>query len=151
MNAAMNNPLASAAVVVRRTIAASAEDIFDCWLDPEALAAWMRPGTIRSTVAKVEARVGGRYEIVMQGEEGAIPHSGEYRVIDRPRRLVFTWHSPYAGPAETLVTVDFLRAGKGTEVVVTHELLPAEARESHSRGWTSGLEHLDEACQKGFA
>ena len=24
------------------------------------------------------------------------------------------------------------------------------ARESHSRGWTSGLEHLDEACQKGF-
>ncbi len=151
MNAAMNNPLASAAVVVRRTIAASAEDIFDCWLDPEALAAWMRPGTIRSTVAKVEPRVGGRYEIVMQGEEGAIPHSGEYRVIDRPRRLVFTWNSPYAGPAETLVTVDFLRAGKGTEVVVTHEQLPAEARESHSRGWTSGLEHLDEACQKGFA
>ncbi len=151
MNAAMNNPLASAAVVVRRTIAASAEDIFDCWLDPEALAAWMRPGTIRSTVAKVEPRVGGRYEIVMQGEEGAIPHSGEYRVIDRPRRLVFTWHSPYAGPAETLVTVDFLRAGKGTEVVVTHEQLPAEARESHSRGWSSGLEHLDEACQKGLA
>jgi uncharacterized protein YndB with AHSA1/START domain len=151
MNAAMNTPLASAAVVVRRTIAASAEDIFDCWLDPEALAAWMRPGTIRSTVAKVEPRVGGRYEIVMQGEQGAIPHSGEYRVIDRPRRLVFTWRSPYAGPAETLVTVDFLRAGKGTEVVVTHEQLPAEARESHSRGWTSGLEHLDEACQKGFA
>jgi uncharacterized protein YndB with AHSA1/START domain len=151
MNAAMNNPLASAAVVVRRTIAASAEDIFDAWLDPEALAAWMRPGTIRSTVAKVEPRVGGRYEIVMQGEEGAIPHSGEYRVIDRPKRLVFTWHSPYAGPAETLVTVDFLRAAKGTEVVVTHEQLPAEARASHSRGWTSGLEHLDEACQKGFA
>ncbi len=151
MNAAMNNPLASAAVVVRRTIAASAEDIFDCWLDPEALAAWMRPGTIRSTVAKVEPRVGGRYEIVMQGEEGAIPHSGEYRVIDRPRRLVFTWHSPYTGPAETVVTVDFLRAGKGTEVVVTHEQLPVEARESHSRGWSSGLEHLDEACQKGLA
>jgi uncharacterized protein YndB with AHSA1/START domain len=151
MNAAMNNTLASAAVVVRRTIAASAEDIFDCWLDPEALAAWMRPGTIRSTVARVEPRVGGRYEITMQGEEGAIPHSGVYRVIDRPKRLVFTWHSPYAGPAETLVTVDFLRVGKGTEVVVTHEQLPAEARESHSRGWTSGLEHLDEACQKGFA
>ena len=151
MNAAMSNALASAAVVVRRTIAASAEDIFDCWLDPEALAAWMRPGTIRSTVAKVEPRVGGRYEILMQGEEGAIPHSGEYRVIDRPRRLVFTWHSPYAGPAATLVTVDLLRDGTGTEVVVTHEQLPAEARESHSRGWTSGLEHLDEACQKGFA
>ena len=39
-----------------------------------------------------------------------------------------------------------LKAGKGTEVIVTHEKLPEEARASHTRGWTSGLEHLDEAC-----
>jgi uncharacterized protein YndB with AHSA1/START domain len=149
MNAANLNPLASAAVVVRRTIAASAEDIFDAWLDPVALAEWMRPGTIRSTVATVEPRVGGRYEIMMQGESGAIPHSGMYRVIDRPKRLVFTWQSPHSGPNETLVTVDFLRAGKATEVVVTHEMLPEDARPAHSRGWTSGLEHLDQACQQG--
>ena len=38
---------------------------------------------------------------------------------------------------------------RGTEVVVTHELLPEDARPSHSRGWTSGLEHLDEACTQG--
>ena len=57
MNAALH---ASAAVVVRRTIAASPEVLFDAFLDPYALAEWMRPGTIRSTVATVEARVGGR-------------------------------------------------------------------------------------------
>jgi uncharacterized protein YndB with AHSA1/START domain len=147
MNAAVGSSLA-AAVVVRRTIAASPEDIFDAWLDPEALAEWMRPGTIRSTAATVEPRVGGRYHIVMQGESGAIPHSGVYRVIDRPKRLVFTWQSPYTGPEETLVTVDFLKAGKATEVVVTHERLPEEARAAHSRGWNSGLEHLDESCQQ---
>ena len=112
--------------------------------------AWMRPGTITSTVAKVDPRVGGRYEIIMQGESERFPHTGVYRVIDRPRRLVFTWHSPATDEKESLVTVDFLRLGAKTEVVVTHEQLPESARESHSRGWTSGLEHLDEACQRGF-
>jgi len=144
----MNAALASAAVVVRRTIAASAEDLFDAWLDPEALAIWMRPGTIRSAVARVEPRVGGRYEIIMQGESGPLPHGGEYRVIDRPKRLVFTWQSQHTGPGETLVTVDFLRVGKSTEVVVTHEKLPETARDAHRRGWSSGLEHLDQACQQ---
>jgi len=151
----MNAAIAPAAVVVRRTIAASAEDIFDAWLDPEALAAWMRPGTIRSTVARVDARVGGRYEIVMQGESGALPHRGEYRVIDRPKRLVFTWQSNHTGPNETLVTVDFRKVAQGnkeyTEVVVTHEQLPEAARDAHRRGWTSGLEHLDETCRQGLA
>jgi uncharacterized protein YndB with AHSA1/START domain len=146
MNAALTP---SAAVVVRRTIPASAEVLFDAFLDPMALSEWMRPGTIRSAVATVEPRVGGRYEIIMQGESGAIPHSGVYRLLDRPKRLVFTWHSPHTGPNETLVTVDFIKAAKGTEVIVTHELLPEGARPAHSRGWTSGLEHLDEACTSG--
>jgi uncharacterized protein YndB with AHSA1/START domain len=146
MNAALT---ASAAVVVRRTIPASAEVLFDAFLDPNALAEWMRPGTIRSTVATVEPRVGGRYEVLMQGDSGTIPHRGVYRLLDRPKRLVFTWNSPHTGPNETLVTVDFVKAATGTEVIVTHELLPEEARPSHSRGWTSGLEHLDEACTRG--
>jgi uncharacterized protein YndB with AHSA1/START domain len=146
----MNAALASAAVVVRRTIAAPAEDLFDAFMEPEALATWMRPGTIKSTVAKVEPRIGGSYEITMQGQSGPLKHTGVYRVIDRPKRLVFTWHSPGTDEMETLVTVDFLRAGKSTEVVVTHEQLPESARPSHANGWTSGLQHLDEACTQGL-
>ena len=148
MNAALAS--ASAAVVVRRTIAASAEDLFDAWLDPEALAQWMRPGTIQSTVARVEPHVGGSYEITMQAASGPILHKGVYRAIDRPRRLVFTWITAFTENQETLVTVDFIRLGQRTEVVVTHEQLPESARPSHHKGWTSGLEHLDEACQKGL-
>ncbi len=146
----MNASLASAAVVVRRTIAAPPEDLFDAFLDPEALAAWMRPSAVRSTVAQVEPRVGGRYHIIMNSDSGPLPHTGVYRVIDRPKRLVFTWHSKGTDQKETLVTVDFLKAGAKTEVVVTHEMLPESARPSHAKGWTSGLEHLDEACQQGL-
>jgi uncharacterized protein YndB with AHSA1/START domain len=150
MNAATTDDLASAAVVVRRTIAASAEDLFDAWLDPQALAQWMRPGTIESTVAHVEPRVGGAYEITMQSASGPIRHQGVYRCIERPRRLVFTWISPPTELQETLVTVDFIPAGKRTEVIVTHEQLPESAKAAHRKGWTSGLEHLDQASQQGI-
>ena len=146
----MNAVLASAAVVVRRTITTSAEDLFDAWLDPQALAQWMRPGTIQSTVAHVEPRVGGSYAITMQGASGPIVHKGVYRIIDRPTRLAFTWITAFTENRETLVTVDFIRLGQRTEVVVTHEQLPESALPSHHKGWTSGLEHLDEACQKGL-
>jgi len=146
----MNATLASAAVVVRRTIAASAEELFDAWLDPEALAMWMRPGTIRSTVAKVEPHVGGSYEITMLGQSGPIVHKGVYRQIERPKRLVFTWASPGTELRDTLVTVDFVCVDKRTEVIVTHEQLPESAKSAHSIGWTRGLEHLDEACAQGL-
>ena len=146
----MNAAIASAAVVVRRTIAASAEDLFDAWLDPEALATWMRPGTIRSTVAKVEPHEGGCYAITMLSQSGPIVHKGVYRQIDRPKRLVFTWASPGTELRDTLVTVDFVRVDKHTEVIVTHEQLPEGAKPSHSIGWTRALEHLEQACAQSY-
>ena len=86
----------------------------------------------------------------MQGQSGPIVHKGVYRTIERPKRLVFTWISGPTENKETLVTVDFVRIDKRTEVIVTHEQLPESAMPSHRNGWTSGLEHLDEACQKGL-
>ncbi len=143
----MNAALACAAVVVRRTIAAAPEVLFDAWLDPIALATWMRPGTVRNTLATVDARVGGRYEIVMTVDSGTVPHRGEYRIIDRPRKLVFTWQSPPTENRDTLVTVDFIPRGANTEVVVTHEQLPESAMPSHRNGWTSGIEKLAQCVE----
>ena len=59
----------------------------------------------------------------MHTPKGAIPHTGAYQEISRPRRLVFTWNSPYAGQHGSLVTVDFNARGRAaTEIVITHEL-----------------------------
>jgi uncharacterized protein YndB with AHSA1/START domain len=138
----MNAVVSPAILVVRRMIPAPAEEIFDAWLDPEALAIWMRPGAVRRTTATVDARVGGRYQILMETGDRSIPHTGEYRVIDRPRRLAFTWHSPHTGGRHTLVTVDFLSSTQHTEVVITHEQLPEDEREAHRTGWTAALEKL---------
>ena len=139
----MNAAIAPAAVIVRRTIAASPEVLFDAWLDPIALATWMRPGSTHSTVATVDARVGGRYEIVMHIDSGTVPHRGEYRAIERPRRLTFTWESPHTGGRATLVTVDFVARDARTEIIITHEQLPEEKMQGHTNGWTSALEKLE--------
>lgn len=130
-------------VTVRRLIGASAEELFDAWLDPASVAVWMRPGTIARTTATIDARVGGKYEITMHGDSEVYPHRGVYREIDRPRRLSFTWSSPATQQQETLVTVEFTARGPATEVVVTHAQLPSEdARQSHTAGWTSAVDRL---------
>jgi uncharacterized protein YndB with AHSA1/START domain len=131
-------------VTVKRRIAAPAQRLFDAWLDPASLAEWMRPcssGTKRSDV-KVDARVGGAFEIVMHVPSGPVRHTGIYQTIEAPRRLVFTWNSIHAGQDDSLVTVDFRPDGKATEIVITHERLPEQALKGHTGGWTEILESL---------
>jgi uncharacterized protein YndB with AHSA1/START domain len=133
----------SRAVVVRRTIVAAAERVFDAWLDPVSYATWMVPPGIRSSNALIDARVGGEYELMMHGDGNALIHSGVYREIDRPRRLVFTWISAGTHFRESVVRVGFEARGEETEVVVTHEGLPdAGAEQSHAEGWTAVLGRL---------
>jgi uncharacterized protein YndB with AHSA1/START domain len=132
-------------ITIKRRIAAPAQQLFDAWLDPVSLAEWMRPcssSTQRSTVA-VDARVGGAFEIVMHVASGPVRHTGVYKTIDAPRRLVFTWNSVHAGHNDSLVTVDFNPDGKATEVVITHERLPEAALKGHTGGWTEILESLE--------
>ena len=75
-----------------------------------------------------------------------MPHTGSYQEIDRPRRIVFTWNSPYAGDHGSLVTVDFKPKGRGTEIVLTHERLPSlDMVKAHTGGWTDILEIIARA------
>ena len=129
--------------IVRREIEATADELFDAWLDPASLGLWMRPGDVTRSVAKVDPRVGGAFEIVMYSTEGSRLHSGVYRIIDRPKRLVFTWISAGTKQSESLVTVEFRAGQRTTEVVLTHEQLPDKgAAQAHTRGWTRILELL---------
>ncbi|GAA3961179.1 hypothetical protein GCM10023085_49520 [Actinomadura viridis] len=133
-------------VTVRREIAAPAEDLFDAWLDARSLGTWLRPSAIRETRAETDPRVGGAFRIVMVDDASSIVHSGTYREIDRPHRLVFTWSSPATRFRDSLVTVTF-HASPGSTVVEIHQVgLPdEEARASHHAGWSDILRELDHA------
>jgi len=136
-------------VIVRREIAAPAQELFDAWLDPASLADWMRPGGKTRATVKVDPRVGGQFEIVMYADSGPVPHTGTYKEIDRPKRLVFTWNSPYALNNDSLVTVEFRPARGATEIVLTHEKLPsAEMAAAHTKGWSEILVLIGESFDK---
>jgi len=133
-------------LTVRREIEATAEELFDAWLDAKSLGTWMRPGnTVKDSVAKVDARVGGKFSIDMHVANESIMHTGTYVEIDRPRRLVFTWVSVHTGKLDSVVTVEFRPGSKPrhTEVVLMHEGLPNEgAIKGHTGGWTEIFENL---------
>jgi uncharacterized protein YndB with AHSA1/START domain len=69
---------------------------------------------------------------------------GEFRVVEPPSKLVYTWRMDDGAPECSLVTVTFEPHGDRTEVVVVHEDIPAEpVRESHERGWRGCLDGLE--------
>ena len=130
-------------VTVRREIAAPAEDLFDAWLDAESLGAWLKPRGIRETRAVTDPREGGAFRIVMLEDESEIVHTGTYREIDRPHRLVFTWTSPMTRFRDSLVTVTFEAMSDSTVVEIHQVGLPdEESRASHDAGWSTALQKL---------
>ena len=132
-------------VTIRREIAAPAEAIFDAWLDAESLGTWLKPGGIRETRAETDPREGGTFRIVMVDDEStALLHTGTYRVIDRPRRLVFSWSSPATQFRDSIVTVTFESRADSTLVEIHQVGLPdADAQASHHNGWSAALRELD--------
>jgi uncharacterized protein YndB with AHSA1/START domain len=128
-------------IVVKRTIPATVDELFDAWLDPESLAQWMRPGANPHTTVRVDARVGA-FEVVMHHQTAVAPLR---RIPPRAQR---SWCSPGSDAthhAETLVTVEFSAASASTEIVLTHERMPDhEAGIKHNRGWTHALELLED-------
>jgi uncharacterized protein YndB with AHSA1/START domain len=98
----------------------------------------MAPGSITVAELQMDPRPGGIFRLVMRSERGEIAHTGEYREVDPPRRLVFTWKSPATQGRETVVTVEFHERGDATELVLIHEELPDEqTADGHRQGWTS--------------
>ncbi len=145
----MENPKISEELMLelRRTFPAPREQVFQAWTQPELVKKWFGPKGYPCLEAELDLRVGGRYRITLAGLEGKHILGGEYVEISSPERLVFTlkWeHMPEDSP-ETLVTVEFLPKGDGTEIVLTHERLPAaDVRDSYGQGWASSFDCLAE-------
>ena len=132
---------------VTHTYAHPPETVFDAWLDPKVARRFLFATPEGEMVkAEVDPKVGGRFEFVdRRPEMGDVSHVGEYREIDRPRRLAFTFAVPQYDPAETLVTLTFQPVEGGTMVTLSHTDVLPEWRDRTVQGWTMILEALGQA------
>ncbi len=118
-------------VEVEVRIAAAPETVFDFLVDPDRFIQWM------GRSVELDPRPGGRLHCDVNGRSVA---SGEYVVVEAPRRVVFTWGWEPGGPipAPGMSTVEVLLEpdGDGTRLRLIHSDLPgAESAEKHRHGW----------------
>ena len=130
------------------SFAASAERVFDAWLDPERAGRWLFATPSGEMVrVEIDARVGGAFVFVDRREGEDVEHVGEYVEIDRARRLVFTFGVPKYSPVRTRVTIDIEARGTGCDLTLTHEGVSAAWVARTREGWTGILASLDELLQ----
>ncbi len=128
-------------IEIRRRLPASMAEIFRWWTEADRLQQWMSPvGTVE---ADIDLRVGGALRIVMRSEGTVIEHVGEFIEIVPPRRLVFTWASPFTGAEPSLVTLELEPDGvDATRLRLVHARLPESVAKSHREGWGGMLDRL---------
>jgi uncharacterized protein YndB with AHSA1/START domain len=139
----MNPQPQKAVVQVTRKFSASAERVFDAWLDPNTVGKWLfATPTGKMVKIQIDPRIGGSYVIVEQRDGVDVEHVGEYLEIDRPRRLVFTLKVPKYCQENTKVTVEIRAPDSGCELTLTHEGVLPDYVASTTSGWSMILDHL---------
>jgi uncharacterized protein YndB with AHSA1/START domain len=127
-----------------RRIRASADDVFQAFVDPRVIMHWWGPDEGPTLSAETDVRVGGRFKVAFRTMDG-IHHetNGEYLELDPPRRLVMRWWWADAPDLRTRVTVAIEPVDGGAQVTLVHEgFVDVETRDSHEAGWKVALEKM---------
>ncbi len=131
---------------------ATAERVYDAWLDPErvrlwiaaALKTWGLPGEIERI--EIDARVGGKFFFSDIRDGKPARHWGTYLELDRPRKIVFTWivdESEEANPSTVTLTIQ--PEPDGCVATIVHEMDQewAEYVAQTESGWGRMLQAVD--------
>jgi uncharacterized protein YndB with AHSA1/START domain len=132
---------------IERTFDAPVEQVFEAWTSEEVLRRWLHgmPGWETPT-AEVDLRVGGRIRIVMRDPSDGVESgaTGEYRVVEPPHTLVFTWVWDDQPDQPQLIELEFSERDGQTTVLMTNSSIPTDERwESQQRGWRFSFDNLE--------
>jgi uncharacterized protein YndB with AHSA1/START domain len=142
-------------LTLTRVFAAPRELVFKAWTDEKLLAQWWGPDGFTAPIAEIDARPGGKINVVMEDTAGLIakggryPMTGQFDEVATPERLVFTASAIMNGQPilETKITVTFAEQDDKTtmtvHVVVTRATPEAEGSlAGMEAGWNQQLDKL---------
>jgi uncharacterized protein YndB with AHSA1/START domain len=136
-------------VRITRTFDAPRELVFQAWLDPEQIVAWMAPAGLEvpPSSVNVDARVGGRIEYSMMDPGSGQEHAVIFEIVEisEPELLLFESPAqPELGfPERTSTRVVFEENGDETTVTVTQGPHTDQTIADAQAGWTSVFDKLD--------
>ncbi|HMD45351.1 MAG TPA: SRPBCC domain-containing protein [Acidimicrobiales bacterium] len=119
-------------------IDAAPEEVYEYFVDAQAMVRWM------GQRARLDPRPGGEFAVDVNGSEVR----GRFVELDPPHRLVVTWGfsgSDVLAPGTSTVEVHLRPEGSGTIVEIVHRDLPADEWAGHERGWRHFVGRLDTA------
>lgn len=131
---------------IERNFAASVEEVFDAWTSAEVMRRWFHAFEDWDTPeAEVDLRVGGKVRVVMRRPDGREARmGGEYRLIDRPHRLVMTWTFDDQPSNEQLIELTFSESeGSTTVLMINSRISTDERRDSQDMGWNGCFNELE--------
>ncbi len=132
-------------LTLKRQLKAKPDKVYAAWTDPEKILKWFGPDKIAVLSAEADARLGGRFRIVMLGADGEEHDvSGTYLAVMPNEKLVFTWAWRSTPERQSLVTVLIKPDGTGSMLTLIHEQFFDEAaRDRHREGWSGCLDKLE--------
>lgn len=131
-------------LTLKRRLNAPPERVYAAWTNANHLLKWFGPDAGEVRKVETDVRVGGRYSIhfnTQDGEEHTV--GGIYREVVPNEKLAFTWAWITMPERESFVTVTIRRDGEGCILTLHHEqFADAEARDRHEWGWNGCLNKL---------
>ena len=133
-------------IVQEISIAAPAARVFDAFTNPSERVQWWNAPDGRFQTKHVESdlRPGGKWTTRGTRPDGSpFTITGEYRRVERPSLVEFTWLPDWQGDAtESLVRVEFTETNGVTHIRLTHSGLTTEPSRTSHRGWPQILSQL---------
>jgi uncharacterized protein YndB with AHSA1/START domain len=135
-------------VQVTHAYAHAPERVFDAWLNPQVARRFLFATATGEVVrCDLDPRVGGKFVVVDRRDGVDVEHTGTWLIIDRPRRLQFTFGVPAFSPDFDLVTIEIAATETGCRLTLTTEMKPEWAAhlDRARNGWTTMLQGLEQS------